>query len=60
MFFERSSFKFDKEYQIFELNPCKQKYQSIDFILFYDDVELNEIDHNKEKITYKKGFFLKK
>lgn len=57
----RSGFKFDKEYQLFELNSCKQEYKNIDFILCLDDgIEINGLDHNKNKITYRKGFFLKK
>lgn len=58
---ERSGFKFDREYQLFEQNLSHKIYDHIDFILCLDDdVEVNGVDHMKADITYSKGFFLKK
>lgn len=58
---ERAGFKFDREYQLFEENLDKKQYKNIDFILCLDDqIEINGVDHDKEPITYSKGFFLKK
>lgn len=58
---ERSGFKFDHEYQLFERDSSKKTYANIDFILCLDDdVEVNGTAHLKADITYSKGFFLKK
>lgn len=58
---ERSGFKFDREYQVFESDLTKKIYENIDFILcLNDEEETNGISRNKEPIRYSKGFFLKK
>ncbi|MCR9696705.1 hypothetical protein [Vibrio parahaemolyticus] len=56
---ERSGYKFDKEYQMFEPDDSKKKYSNIDFIICIDDEdEVNGTNHSKEPIIYSKGFCL--
>ncbi|MCG9770132.1 hypothetical protein L1D59_16150 [Pseudoalteromonas piscicida] len=57
----RCGYKFDKTYQTFESDNSKKEYSSIDFIICLDEEEeVNGTDHNREPITYNKGFFLKR
>ncbi len=56
---ERSGYKFDKEYQMFEPDDSKKQYSNIDFIICIDDGdEMNGNNRFKEPITYSKGFCL--
>ncbi|MCC2524997.1 hypothetical protein [Vibrio coralliilyticus] len=56
---ERSGYKFDKEYQMFEPDDSKKRYSNIDFIICIDDEdEINGTNHSEEPIVYSKGFCL--
>ncbi|PQJ45562.1 hypothetical protein BTO00_05265 [Vibrio campbellii] len=56
---ERSGYKFDREYQMFEPDNSKKEYSNIDFIICLDDEdEENGINHSKKPIVYSKGFCL--
>lgn len=58
---ERSGYRFDREYQSFDLCDGKRIYKNMDFLMCLDeDIEINGKDRNRDEIQYSKSFFIKK